>query len=54
MAWVRASLTAEAAPVSGDECEPVGSHLGEHLWVAGTGHAKFANVGGMMPNGDQQ
>src|SRR5919202_5438045 len=47
-------LAAEVAPVSGDECEPVGSRFGEHLWVAGTGHAKFANVDGMMPSGDQQ
>jgi hypothetical protein len=47
-------LAAEVAPVNGDGCKPVGSGLGEHLWVSGTGHAKFANVDGMMPSGDQE
>lgn len=47
-------LAAEVASISGDECEPLGGCLGEHLRVARAGHAVVANVGGVMPTSDQQ
>jgi hypothetical protein len=46
-----AAGTPRASPVRRQLLE---HRLGEHVWIAGTGHANFANVGGMMSSGNQQ